>query len=197
MAVELVGNSFAALDSAAMRGRSGCRIKRANNLKPLLPNPSFFLHFFLWCDLLLTGSHHFPSVSTISLPPSKSPVPIHELILLMSGQCTNPGSPYPCPVCLHPFKKCQFSFKWFGFLSWVYQKCSGLASYTLHHGMWSCSKCQTPSSSPLKRNFPVLFIPHLPQFLPWWIIHYFLPDLPHLTGKGDVTPPFSLSSPDG
>ena len=27
---------------------------------------------------------------------------IHELILLMSEQCTNSGPPYPCPVCLCP-----------------------------------------------------------------------------------------------
>ena len=48
-----------------------------------------------------------PSVSKIPLPRPKSRAPIHELILLMLGQCTNPGPSYPCPVCLHLFKKSQ------------------------------------------------------------------------------------------
>ena len=46
----------------------------ADTPEPLLPNPPFlpnlhFLSYFLWCDLLLTWSHHPPSVSIIpSLP---------------------------------------------------------------------------------------------------------------------------------
>ena len=45
---------------------------------PLLPNPPF-LPFFLWCDLLLTVSHHPSSDSTIPLTPSKCYSTIHEL----------------------------------------------------------------------------------------------------------------------
>ena len=131
----------------------GVRSNGANKLKPrlpipplfFLPNPTF-LPFFLWCDLLLTGSHHSPSVSTIPIPPSKSDAPIHELILLMSAQCTNPVSPYSCPVHLHPFNKSKFSFKCYGCLSWVHQRCSGPVSYTHHHDLWRCTKCQTPSA---------------------------------------------------
>ena len=68
-------------------------------LTPVLFCPVlFFLLFFLWCDFFLIGSHHSPSVSTIFLPPSKFHAPILELLSLMSGQCTNPGPPYPSPV---------------------------------------------------------------------------------------------------
>ena len=87
---------------------------------------------FLWCNLLLTGSHHSPSVSTIPLYPFKSRAPIHELILHMSVQCTNPGPPYPCQVCLRSFRKSQYSFKCSGCLSWVHQRCSELRiSFTM------------------------------------------------------------------
>ena len=42
--------------------------------------------------------------------------------------------------------------------------------------------------------FPLFPIP--PQFLPWWLVHYSLPDiLPPLTGKGDVPPPFFSPPP--
>ena len=74
---------------------------------PVFSAHQSFLPFFLWCKLLRTESHQSPLVGTIPLPPSRSHAPIHELILLMSGQCTNPGPPYPCPVCLCRFRKSQ------------------------------------------------------------------------------------------
>ena len=64
MAVELVEDSVAAVDSTAMGGRSGCRIKwNQQSQFSLAQPPVFSAHppFFLWCDLLLTGSHHSPS----------------------------------------------------------------------------------------------------------------------------------------
>ena len=141
MALELVEDSVTTMDSTAMEGRSGCWIKRSQQSQTsLVQTPVFsghphFLPFFLRCNLSLTGSHHSPSVSIIPLPPSKSHAPFHELILLMSGQCTNPGSPYPCPGYLCPFQKSQYSFKCYSCLSWVHQRCSGLANCTLHHDM--------------------------------------------------------------
>ena len=147
-----------------MVDRSGCRIKRSQQSQTSLVQSSVFTHylfppFFPWCVPLLTGSHHSPSVSIISLLPPKSHAPIHELILLMSGQCTNPGPSYPCPVCLRPFRKSQYSFKCSSCLSWVHQKCSGLASYELHHERWHCPKCQTPSPSPSKEKPPSPLFP--------------------------------------
>ena len=93
--------------------------------------------FAEWVAPLHLSQHNSP-------PPSKSHAPTHELILLMSEQCTNLGPPYPFPICLHPFNKSKFSFKCYGCLSWVHQRYSGLASYTLHHDLWRCSICQTP-----------------------------------------------------
>ena len=71
----------------------------AIKLKPLLPNSRFFLPnpsflpFFPWCGLLLTGSHHSPSVSTIPLSLSKSHTLVHGLILCMhAGAMYQPRS---------------------------------------------------------------------------------------------------------
>ena len=75
VAVELVRDSVAAVVSAAMRGRSGCRIKQSQQSQTSLAQPyvfsahSLFPSFFLWYGLLPTGSHHSPSVSITPLPP--------------------------------------------------------------------------------------------------------------------------------
>ena len=97
-----------------------------------------------------------PLVSTISLLRSKSYSPIHELILLMSVQCTNPGAPYPSPVSLRPYIKSKYSYKFFNCTSysWVYRKCSVLANATLHYDLWLSFICQTLSSSPPKGKSP-------------------------------------------
>ena len=129
---------FAAVeDSAAARGgaaycrcRGLCRCNGADTPKPLLPDPSS-LPFLLWCDFLLSWPHHPSLVSTIPLPPSKFYSQIHKLILLMLGQCTNPGSPYPYPVCLRPYIKTNIHTKCYKCRSWVHQKCSGLANATI------------------------------------------------------------------
>ena len=141
-----------------------------------------------WVAPLPLSQHNSP-------PPSKSHAPIHELILFMSWQCTNPGPPYPCPVCLRPLKKSQYSFKCYGCLSWVHQRCSGLASYTLHHNIWRCSKCLTYSPSPPKRKPPSPIFPSPTSIPPLMDSPLFPPRSPHLTGKGDIPPPFSLSLP--
>ena len=92
VAVELVKASVADVDSTAMGGWLGCWIKRSPQSRTSLAQPPFSILFDQ------TVLHHSPSVSTIPLTPSKS----RKLILLMLGQCTNPGPPYYCPVCLHP-----------------------------------------------------------------------------------------------
>ena len=60
--------------------------------------------FFAWCPLLLTSVHPQSKVSfspsSITLSYSFSAL---ELLLLLSGQCPNPGPvSYPCPVCHRP-----------------------------------------------------------------------------------------------
>ena len=65
-----------------------------------MPNPSF--------------STLFPVVQPFADWVSLSPQfysSIHELLLLMSGQCSIPGPPYPCPVCLRPYVIRQYSYK--------------------------------------------------------------------------------------
>ena len=108
----------------------------------------------------------------------------------MSGQCTNPGPPYP--VCLHPFRTSQYSFQCCGCLSWVHHRCSGLASFTLHHDMWRCSKGQTSSASPPKVKPPSPLFPSPPSIIPLMDNPLFPPRSPTLTGKEILSP-----SPDG
>ena len=189
------------LRNAALRRGVRCcgrLVQESDQTEPTNPNLSCpaslfsaqsslpFQVFFLWCDLLLTRSHQYPSFSTIPLPPSKSHAPIHVLILLMSGQCTSTSLPYPWLVCVRPFNKSKFSFKCYGCLSWIHQRCSGLASYTHHHDLWFCSKFQT------KCPQPPFYLAHLNSSL--MDNPLFLPRYHPLTGKGDV-PPSLLSPP--
>ena len=101
--------------------------------------------FFLW-DLLLTGFHHPPLFSIISLPPSEFYFPIHELILLMSGQCTYPGPSFSCPVCLRPYSTRNYFYQCSSCRSWVHQKCSGPINVTFHYDLWLS---QIPETFPL------------------------------------------------
>ena len=128
-------------------------------------------------------------------PPSKSDAPIHELILVMSGQCTNPDPPYPCPVCLCPYIKSKCLYKCSTCWSWVHQRCSGLASPSLHLNMCHCSRCQTPSPSPPKGKSPSPLFPSPTLILPFMGKLFFPPRSPLLTGKGDSLSIFYLRFP--
>ena len=154
----IVGDSAAAV-AAAVGGRSGSRIKRSQQTQTSIGQPTFFflpnLLFSTFFHMVRPFSDRvapLPLSQHNSPPSSKSHTPIHELILLTSGKCTNPGPPYPCSVVyLRPFNESGLSFKCYGCLSWVHQRWSGLANYTQHQDLWRCSICQTPSPSPPKR----------------------------------------------
>ena len=53
-------------------------------------------------------------------------------------------------IHLRPYIKSKFWYKCYSCWSWVHRRCSELAIPSLHHDLWSCSECQTPSPSPPK-----------------------------------------------
>ena len=55
---------------------------------------------------------------SIPIPSSKSYFLIHELILLMLEQYTNPGPSFPCPICHHQQIKSQY-FHNYWLLIWL------------------------------------------------------------------------------
>ena len=88
-------------------------------------------------------------------------------------------------IHLRPCIKSKFWYKCYSCWSWVYRRCSGLASPSLHHDLWSCSKWQTPSPSPHKPK-PTIFLFPSPPLVPTLMGTPFFPlwSLP-LTGTGD------------
>ena len=85
---------------------------------PFLPNPLFHVvrPFTDWIAPFLLKQHNSPP------HPSKFYSPIHELILLISGQCINPGPSYPCLVYLRPYIKSKFSYKYSNYWSLIHHK---------------------------------------------------------------------------
>ena len=68
--------------------------------------------FFLRCTPTLTAVHCLSKVSYflssfLSSLLSLHPFSILALLLLLSGQCPNPGPAYPCPVCHKPYSRRQ------------------------------------------------------------------------------------------
>ena len=101
----------AALPSAAVGKSAPARglTRVLEQTEPKLPNLScpipFFYPFSYGTTFGWLGRTIPPLVSTIPLPPSKFNSPIHEVILLMSGQCTNPGPRFRSPVWRDLFVK--------------------------------------------------------------------------------------------
>ena len=103
-------------DSAAVGDWSGSWNKRSRTTKtshgrsPFSAQPPFSTLFPVvrpfadWVAPSPLSQHNSPP------PFSNSYSPIHELILLMSRQCSNPGPSYPCPVWLRPYIKSKYSY---------------------------------------------------------------------------------------
>ena len=111
----------------------------------------------------------------------------------MSRQRTNHGPPYPCQSASARTSKPKFACKYYSCWSWVHQRCSGLASPSLHLDLWRCSRYQTPSPSPSKGKPPSPFFPSPILIPPLMGKTFFLPRSLPLTSKGDD--PLSLLSP--
>ena len=158
-----------------------------------MPNPSF--------------STLFPVVQPFADWVSLSPQfysSIHELLLLMSGQCSIPGPPYPCPVCLRPYVIRQYSYKCSNcrynlvqmfklqvqpgtnVQTWAHHKCSGLATPRF------ITTCGLLRGNPQ----PPFFITHLDFSTYGWSIFPFVPTLSLIPPSHDwesttaPTPPF-------
>ena len=129
------------------------------------------------CFTLFSEVRPSPDWVTPSLPPNKSYFSIHELILLMLGQCTNPGHSFPCLICHRPYIKTHNSYKYSSSTSWVHQKCPGLANASFHHNLRLCSKCQIPPLSPSKKTFSGHFFPRPTLIHPLMSKHFSLLDL--------------------
>ena len=73
------------------------------------------------------------------LPGSNHSLPL-ILLLLLCGQCPNPGPPYPCGVCNTNVR--GLSYQCNGCQKWVHARCSGLAGALQYvFGIWRCSAC--------------------------------------------------------
>ena len=95
-------------------------------------------------------------------------------------------------IHLRPYIKSKFWYKCYSCWSWVHRRCSELASPSLHHGLWSCSKCQTPSPSTPKA-IPTSSLFPSPTLIPPLMGKLFSPSRsPPLMGKGNF--PLSLLS---
>ena len=134
-----------------------------------------------WVVPYLRSQHHTPPPSLCAMY-----VPIHELILIMSRQCTNPGPSHLCSICHRMYIKSQYIFQCSSCQPWVHKKCPGLAKSSLHHSLWFCHKYQTPSASPPAGKPTSTLLPS-----PTSIPPRFLPP----TGKGAVSFTLSASLP--
>ena len=88
---------------------------------------------------------------------------MHELILLRSKQCTNPGPSFSCSICHRQYIKSQYSYRCSSCKSWVHQKCSELTNYshfTIIYGSAPDARQLLPKRKP---TLPLLF---LPPFIP-------------------------------
>ena len=117
------------------------------------PPPPFFLllAFFLGCTLLLTSVHPQSEVSFfpfLLFSSSYSTFSTLELLLLLSGQCPNPGPvAYPCPVC-HRHYSGRGAYLCSLCKGWVHFKCSGLPRQADWHSNWGCPACSPPPPPP-------------------------------------------------
>ena len=74
------------------------------------------------------------------------------LLLLLSGQCPNPG-PWPCGVCNRNVTWSGISFECTSCLKWVHRACCSLRNkrdYDAFNGAWRCPTCiqaQSPSAA--------------------------------------------------
>ena len=103
----------------------------------LLRYPSTFhlyfpFPFFLRCSSLPSELHRISlDGKFFSIPLDPLYLSLYasapELLLLLSGQCPNPGPSYPCPVCGAPYSRRQHSYQCSRCGSWVHADCSGLA----------------------------------------------------------------------
>ena len=72
------------------------------------------------------------------------------LLLLLSGQCPNPGPLYPCGVCDSNVTWRGTSYLCTDCQRWVHARCSGLARSSLYgQGTWRCPVCCAGQASPL------------------------------------------------
>ena len=145
------GGDFAS--TPGNRGRCSSTPGRPNSAAPFPNLTTHPLPFFMRCVLLLTGSHRSTKVSNfpilfllLSLFSFLFAFP-RELLLLLSGQCPNPGPPriYPCTVCHLPIKR-QYSCHCTLCGQWVHSRCSGLAGVDDRRAnpTWVCPPCAAP-----------------------------------------------------
>ena len=72
------------------------------------------------------------------------------LLLLLSGQCPNPGPTFPCGVCNRNVTWGRISFQCTSCLRWVHKTCCNLRTkrdYDAFLGAWRCPSC-VPSAQP-------------------------------------------------
>ena len=111
------------------------------------------LAFLAWCPLRLTSVHRQSKVSFLPFfrffIASSSPVSaLKLLLLLLSGQCPNPGPvAYPCPICRLPYSG-RGAYRCSLCEGWVHRGCSDLRRRSDWHPLWRCSACVPPPPPP-------------------------------------------------
>ena len=100
-----------ALPFTAEEDWTGCRSKRSRQTQTSLVQSIFSTFFPVvgpsadWDTPSPLSQHHPP-------PFFKCYFLIHKLILLMLGQCTNPGPSFSCPICHHQQIKSKYFYQY-------------------------------------------------------------------------------------
>ena len=131
--------------------------------RPPLPRPTSTVHrrgsgspsppssvFPVWCTLWLTSVHHPSKVSffLFSFLALSLPFSALELLLLLSGQCPNPGPvTHPCPVCHLPYDA-RGAYQCSLCKAWTHYRCSGLPDSSAWHSNWQCPACSPVPPAP-------------------------------------------------
>ena len=72
------------------------------------------------------------------------------LLLLLSGQCPNPGPRHPCGVCARNVGQ-EWAYLCSGCQLWIHRACSNITSRAVYHGYrgsWRCRTCIAQASPP-------------------------------------------------
>ena len=91
------------------------------------------------------------SISSIHFPP-------HILLLLLSGQCPNPGPASPCGVCTRNVTRRYISFRCTSCQLWVHSACCSLRTrgdYEAFNGTWMCPTCNPVQPAIAPQNPPI------------------------------------------
>ena len=98
----------------------------------------------------------FPSFLLSTLSPSTFALLSLILLLLLTGQCPNPGPRWPCGVCARAISRSTGSIQCTLCLLWVHPRCSGLPLnrkgrllIKVSPPHWACPSCDWgPDSKP-------------------------------------------------